>query len=387
MEDRTETSTPRLLNLPSETLLPILSHLNFDDLKRCPKEITWKQQFLNYFTDYGCCIEQYKKVRLAWNKIEEIIQTLDRQLAPQLNGPATEDEIRAAESRMGCRFPDDLRCSLKLHNGQSEEGFGLCGCITVSSYFQSEKLLDCDIMANFFMEGGGKALGCVPISFCNMARCSQLLAILPTGGFELGQVFYLVPDSRSDEDFDQFITASSYAEWITELADSLSDVFPKIQGSHFRFVNDPSCVAVTDEVFTVKVATCFIADLSSVHPPNFQYSYRITMSMAADASRDLSCQLETRHWVITDEDGREEYVDGPGVVGEFPTMTPGSEYSWVSCTAFSTTYGNMKGYFSMRNLKTGDRVNIECPCFHMKCLPYEHAQQRRERLLELKKEV
>ena len=39
-------------------------------------------------------------------------------------GPATEDEIRAAESKMGSRFPNDLRCSLKIHNGQSEEGFG-----------------------------------------------------------------------------------------------------------------------------------------------------------------------------------------------------------------------------------------------------------------------
>ena len=41
------------------------------------------------------------------------------------------------------------------------------------------------------------------------------------------------------------------------------------------------------------------------------------MSMDADASRSQSCQLETRHWVITDEDGQEEIVDGPGVIGEF----------------------------------------------------------------------
>lgn len=45
------------------------------------------------------------------------------------------------------------------------------------------------------------------------------------------------------------------------------------------------------------------------------YVYR--MSMDADANRSQSCQLETRHWVITDEDGQEEIVDGPGVIGEF----------------------------------------------------------------------
>lgn len=29
-----------------------------------------------------------------------------------------------------------------------------------------------------------------------------------------------------------------------------------------------------------------------------------------------SCRLETRHWIITDEDGVEERVDGAGVVGK-----------------------------------------------------------------------
>lgn len=37
--------------------------------------------------------------------------------------------------------------------------------------------------------------------------------------------------------------------------------------------------------------------------------------MDANADKHLSCQLETRHWVITDDEGTEERVDGPGVVG------------------------------------------------------------------------
>ena len=41
------------------------------------------------------------------------------------------------------------------------------------------------------------------------------------------------------------------------------------------------------------------------------------MSMDSDAPSDLSCQLESRHWVITYGDGKEEVVDGPGVVGKF----------------------------------------------------------------------
>lgn len=37
--------------------------------------------------------------------------------------------------------------------------------------------------------------------------------------------------------------------------------------------------------------------------------------MDSRADKCLSCQLETRHWIITDDEGREERVDGPGVVG------------------------------------------------------------------------
>ena len=41
------------------------------------------------------------------------------------------------------------------------------------------------------------------------------------------------------------------------------------------------------------------------------------------------------------------------VSGEFPVMKPGAEFSWISCTSFNTPYGNMRGYFTMKNLLTG----------------------------------
>ncbi|PRD26956.1 UNVERIFIED_CONTAM: apaG [Trichonephila clavipes] len=78
------------------------------------------------------------------------------------------------------------------------------------------------------------------------------------------------------------------------------------------------------------------------------------MSMSPDAPQSEACQLETRHWIITDDNGSEEQVDGPGVVGEYPVMYPGANFSWVSSTSFTTTYGNMKGYFRMRNLQTSE---------------------------------
>lgn len=45
-------------------------------------------------------------------------------------------------------------------------------------------------------------------------------------------------------------------------------------------------------------------------------SFISSMSMSPDASPDDACQLQTRHWVITNEDGHEERISGPGVVGQ-----------------------------------------------------------------------
>ncbi|CAL1264356.1 unnamed protein product [Larinioides sclopetarius] len=119
------------------------------------------------------------------------------------------------------------------------------------------------------------------------------------------------------------------------------------------FLHDSAAEETTNHI-TVSVATCFLPEISKIHPPKFFHTYRITMTMSPDAPQSEACQLETRHWTITDDNGSEEQVDGPGVVGEYPVMYPGASFSWVSSTSFTTTYGNMRGYFRMRNLQTSE---------------------------------
>jgi len=39
--------------------------------------------------------------------------------------------------------------------------------------------------------------------------------------------------------------------------------------------------------------------------------------------------------------------------GEYPVVRPGSSFSYISCTHFSTLRGSMDGIYTMRNLATG----------------------------------
>jgi ApaG protein len=59
-------------------------------------------------------------------------------------------------------------------------------------------------------------------------------------------------------------------------------------------------------------------------------------------------QLITRHWVITDSDGNEETVTGPGVVGEQPILPPGQSFDYTSFSPIRTPVGSMHGSYTMR---------------------------------------
>jgi len=59
-------------------------------------------------------------------------------------------------------------------------------------------------------------------------------------------------------------------------------------------------------------------------------------------------QLMTRHWLITDGNGKLEEVQGNGVVGENPIIAPGDSYQYSSGAALGTQVGSMSGHYGMR---------------------------------------
>uniref|UniRef100_A0A915HJY7 ApaG domain-containing protein n=1 Tax=Romanomermis culicivorax TaxID=13658 RepID=A0A915HJY7_ROMCU len=87
-----------------------------------------------------------------------------------------------------------------------------------------------------------------------------------------------------------------------------------------------------------------------------------SMEMDVGASDLDACQLSTRHWVIKDENGHVDRVDGSGVVGQHPVMKPGALHHWISGVSFKTCLGRMSGHFSMKNLRNGGHSMVEILC-------------------------
>ncbi len=60
-----------------------------------------------------------------------------------------------------------------------------------------------------------------------------------------------------------------------------------------------------------------------------------------------SAQLISRHWVITDANGKVEEVRGDGVVGEQPVLESGDEHFYNSFCVLETSVGCMQGSYMM----------------------------------------
>jgi ApaG protein len=110
----------------------------------------------------------------------------------------------------------------------------------------------------------------------------------------------------------------------------------------------------------IQVKTAYLADQSNPDKGQYVFGYTVTLSNQGDQG----ARLLTRHWIITDADGRKQEVKGEGVVGEKPHLAPGESYSYSSGTFIATPVGSMHGSYGMVN-DDGSRFNAPIPPFSL----------------------
>lgn len=73
---------------------------------------------------------------------------------------------------------------------------------------------------------------------------------------------------------------------------------------------------------------------------------------------NVSAQLISRHWIITDAEGHVQEVRGLGVVGHQPLLSPGESFEYTSGCQLATAVGTMRGSYQMT---AEDGVQFEAP--------------------------
>jgi ApaG protein len=104
----------------------------------------------------------------------------------------------------------------------------------------------------------------------------------------------------------------------------------------------------------IAVATRFLDDQSAPEVDRYVFAYTIRIHN----SGDVPARLISRHWVITDANGKVQEVRGPGVVGEQPWLRPGEEFEYTSGAVLETALGTMHGSYQM---VADDGIEFDAP--------------------------
>lgn len=94
----------------------------------------------------------------------------------------------------------------------------------------------------------------------------------------------------------------------------------------------------------IQVAGFYVEERSEPDTDYFFFAYRVRISNVGQAT----AQLISREWIITDSNGHEERVVGPGVVGEQPVLAPGQRFEYTSFCPLRTSVGAMHGAYTMK---------------------------------------
>ena len=117
--------------------------------------------------------------------------------------------------------------------------------------------------------------------------------------------------------------------------------------------------AVTREI-RVRVTPEYLPEQSEPEDQYYFWSYKVEIT---NLGKD-TLQLKTRHWKITDANGRTEEVRGPGVVGEQPVLEPGQSFSYSSGCPLKTPQGLMVGSYQMVG-NDGRTIDVAIPAFSL----------------------
>ena len=104
----------------------------------------------------------------------------------------------------------------------------------------------------------------------------------------------------------------------------------------------------------------YVADQSNPAESQYLFAYHITIRNEGAET----VQLLSRHWVITDGEGKTEDVRGPGVVGYQPVLKPGEQFQYTSGCPLSTPVGTMHGEFSMATAE-GEKFDADIQAFRL----------------------
>lgn len=113
-------------------------------------------------------------------------------------------------------------------------------------------------------------------------------------------------------------------------------------------------------IFKVDVRVSYVEKESRPDSSYYFFAYRVLISNVGE----VTAQLMSRHWKITDAFGQLEEVRGAGVIGIQPKIHPGQTFEYESACPLNTPSGSMAGSYQMVT-EGGETFEVEIPEFYL----------------------
>eukprot|EP01102_Stenamoeba_stenopodia_P017254 TRINITY_DN6155_c0_g1_i1.p1 TRINITY_DN6155_c0_g1~~TRINITY_DN6155_c0_g1_i1.p1 ORF type:complete len:425 (-),score=58.19 TRINITY_DN6155_c0_g1_i1:29-1303(-) len=319
------------------------------------------QTYASWSTSLGDAGRYYKRAKLCWNKIEKwLAANAPKEILESLGDGATIEDISKIESNLALPLLPAVKAIYRIHNGQATaiprgtiRGIfgGYCFydhlvCMHFTSLdYATLKDDDESIVVSRSLVGNR--------IICCSLRDGDLYYMSPMRSLHDRKVFRCCPPSQGEE-------KDGFLRWMEEIAKRMEDdniryenliSLDDHENDHppFKLISvfptkmiPPTSICVTQGVEII-ASPCFVPEQSTTSRFGFTYSVRMRLLPGYGLE---SCQLRSRHWVITDGNRHTEEVRGEAVIGYYPLLKAGGKpFVYQSCTNFRALPGIMQGEF------------------------------------------
>jgi ApaG protein len=118
---------------------------------------------------------------------------------------------------------------------------------------------------------------------------------------------------------------------------------------------------LTTQGIRISVEPFYLPQESIPIQHRYVFAYRVTIHNQSSET----VQLLRRHWHIIESNGVVREVEGEGVVGLQPVLTPGESHQYTSWCPLMTDIGKMHGTFQMARLTDETRFDVKIPEFKL----------------------
>ncbi|MBM3444331.1 MAG: Co2+/Mg2+ efflux protein ApaG [Bacteroidetes bacterium] len=120
-------------------------------------------------------------------------------------------------------------------------------------------------------------------------------------------------------------------------------------------------VSKVTEGIKISVEQFYQPDYSNPLQLEYMFAYRVTIQN----NNNFPVQLLQRHWFIYDSTSEKREVEGEGVIGIQPIISPNEQYQYISGCNLKSELGKMVGLYLMENVHTRQRFEVNIPVFHL----------------------